>query len=396
MIEIRPLQESDLPGIVSLVERAGFPARSAEGWHWALFQNPEQGDLPAGFCAVRNGELVSMIGLQARTFQVKGAPMSAICGHTFISSPEGRGAGFRIARRALALPGLKAIYSLNNNAAAGAFHKRIGLGAWLGDSARERLEWPVRPMTMAAGLVLSRLARKEAVYDWLSRREWLGAPRSSLAGHKLDRRDVRSLDPADIGDSALIDQFGRAVTETEGAAPLRTAAAYRFQMSDPDAPGRSALLASISDGRIDGLCQLVLSKPNTFEPVELVIADLALRPGAERADVFASLVDAAHELARKTGAARFRLPFSSRFSEQDLAKARRPLRRKSRYDSAHAMFRDEGEALARDWHPTGFESDFHFALRTVPSARAEIRPAPQQDFERTAREGKAPEACRGN
>lgn len=370
MTKIRTLEEADLPGVVSLVQRAGFPHRSAEGWRWALFGNPEQGDLPAGLCAVRGGELVSMIGLQARTFLVDGKQVQAVSGHTFISAPEGRGAGFRLARRALALPGLTAIYSLNNNALAGMFHKRIGLGAWLGPDGRERFEWPVRPLTMTIGLVLSRLARHEPFYDRLSRRERFAQPNRRLEDHDACDDRVRMLDPSDSGDAALIDSFGHAAAKAERASPLRTADIYRFQMADPDAPGRTALLAAFSGDRIDGLCQLILSKPNAFEPLELVATDLVLHPEADRAASLSALVRSARTLARRSGAARLRLPFTARFSKDDFADAPRPIRRQSRYDSAHGFFASGGHALQEHWVPTGYESDFFFALRIPPSAHA--------------------------
>ena len=367
MIEIRTLQESDIPGIVRLVERAGFPARSTEGWRWAIFSNPEQGDIPPGLCAVKNGELISMIGLQARTFMIDGKPVKGASGHTFISSPEGRGAGFRVARRALAVPGIAMTYTLNNNALAGRFHKKIGLGAWLGQAGRERLEWPLRPLKMAAGLVPSRVARNEKAYDWLSAREWFKARRFDLAMYSGPSGDVRNLHPNAAEDAVMIDEFGLAVANAEAAAPLRNAETYTYQMTDPDAPGRTALLGSISNGVIQGLAQIVLTKPNAFEPVETVFSDLVLHPAADRPVVLANLISAARSVSRKAGAARLRLPLSCRFSQDDLANAPRALHRVCSYDTAHAHFTENANELERRWRPTGYESDFFFALRIPPA-----------------------------
>lgn len=392
MISIRTVRPADVGAIAKLVKDAGFPVRSAEGWHWALFENPGQDDIPAGLVAERRGHLVALIGLQARHFHVNGRALTAICGHTFISGPDGRGAGFALARRALQSHGGAAIYTLNNNAVAGDFHKRIGLSAWLGKRGRERIEWPVHSVTMAAGHVMTRLARDEFVYDWLSKREMFGGAPISLEHALPGRGKVLALNPGRKGDGGLIEDFNRAVRMGSRAVPDRSASIYAYQMSDPDAPGRIALLGIEGSDGLDGLVQLAITKPNTFEPAELEIIDLAVRPGIDPALILPSLINAARQVARKARLSRVKLPFSARF--EDVCYSGTGLRfvRQSNYDPAHAVFEPEAAALQQDWAPSGFAGDLFFALRVPPaSTRTKIRPAAQEKFHRTAWERQAPE-----
>ena len=384
MISIRALRPDDIRAVMKLVAEAGFPSRSAEGWHWAFFENPDQAGFPEGLVAERDGRIISMIGLQTRTFSMSGRTVPVTCGHTFISSHDGRGAGFALAKRALAGEGAAATYSLNNNAAAGTFHKRIGLSAWLGRDGRKRLEWPVHTVTVAAGAALSRLARNEETYEWLSRREWFtGAPASLSRFLPMDGA-IRALDPADREDAALIDDFSATVCACHRAAPVRSAHTYAYQLADPDAPGRVALLGIMGRSGLDGLIQLAITKPNTFEPAELGIIDLEVLPGADQARIVPQLVRAALSITRHARLSRLRLPFSERFEPICFEGTGLRLTREQSYDMAHALFQDPDGPLASDWAPTGFEGDMFFALRLAPHpVRAQIS-VPQEKYPQAA------------
>ncbi|WP_300376088.1 hypothetical protein [Henriciella sp.] len=370
MTAIRQIVPEDIPAIARLVEDAGFPVRSEAGWRWVLFGNPQQNDVPPGLVAERGGRLVAMIGLQARDFVADGTPIQAVCGHTFISGKEGRGAGFALARRALKLHGSTAIYSLNNNAIAGTFHKKIGLEAWLGAPGRVRMEWPVQPLSMVTGQILTCLARRESIYDWLSERE-LFASVSVLPNDIPGAADgIIRLHPEQDAHARLIDEFGKAVSTASMAAPARTAAVYDWQMSDPDAPGRSILLGLIDNSMIDGLIQLVVTKPNSFEPPELEISDMVVRPGLDPVAIVPRLVRTARKLAHRARLARVRLPFSARFEDICFRQTGVRVKRRYAYDPSHASFSDKSDPLATSWVPTGMEGDMFFALRIAPEQPA--------------------------
>ena len=363
MNSIRPFRPDDVPAIAQLIAQAGFPQRSHEGLHWAFFGNPQQGDIPAGLLSERGGKPVAMIGLQARDFMANRQRVKAVGGHTFISSPEGRGAGFVLARKALKLPGIPAIYSLNNNAIAGRFHKKIGLTAWLGEAGRKRMEWPVKPITMATGIALSRLARKEKLYDRLSRREIFKARFDRLDQHSLSQPLTQFLFPHTPHHGALIDEFGQQFANGAEFAPVRTADIYAYQMADPDAPGRIALIGLSEGQSLHALMQIAITKPNTFEPAELEIIDLETAPGRDPAPLVQTLIREAKSLARQAGLSRVRLPLAARFPENAFNDTGLKLARSYSYDPAHAWFPNEDSPMAKNWTPTGFEGDFFFALR---------------------------------
>ncbi len=366
MISLRKLTPNDVPGIVQLVRSAGFPARSEAGWRWALFGNPEQGDVPPGWAAERDGRLVAMIGLQGRDFRIDGCAIKAASGHTFISGPEGRGAGLSLARRALRTDGVAAAYSLNNNALAGRFHKKIGLEAWLGHSGRTRTEWPVHSATMLAGLAMSRIARGENGYALLSRTEWFRSGAHSLPHRRPHAPQLVRLDPSRAEHAMMIDDFGRATCRAHRASPVRSAKTYAYQMADPDAPGRVALIGQVSDGVLEGLMQLAVTKPNAFEPSEVEVIDLETRPGLDAARIVPALIREAKTLARHARLSRVRLPFSDRFEAVCLDGTGARFTRAHGHDPAHAAFRSGMESFRANWTPTGFEGDFFFALRMAP------------------------------
>lgn len=373
MTEYRDLRPEDIPQITALVKAAGFPRRSEAGWHWAFFENPEQADLPAGYGAFRDGQLVSMIGLQARRFHFGRSSVLAASGHTFISSKSGKGAGFRLAKMALSDDRYAAIYTLNNNALASRLHKRLGLQPWLGAPARKMMEWPVHSVTFAAGRALSRIARNPNAYRRLTSREWFqSGPRALDRAVTLPPSVVR-LDPSRGRDTELINRFDRALHTSHYVAPVRAAEVYAYQMNDPDAPGRAALFGFIENDSLAGLMQAVVAKPNAFEPAELQIIDLKHLPDRDGARIIPPLILTARSMAHRHRLSRIRLPLSDRFEPVCFQGTGLRYERALSYDAAHAKFARSMEQLQARWVPTGFEGDFFFALRTLPERRKQYR-----------------------
>ncbi|MGB3624196.1 MAG: GNAT family N-acetyltransferase [Henriciella sp.] len=379
MTDHRELRPGDIPEIVAHVREAGFPQRSEAGWRWALFDNPEQDGLPAGHGAFKDGRLVSMLGLQTRRFHFGGSTIVAASGHTFISSEPSRGAGLILARKVLADERYAAIYTLNNNARSSRFYERLGLSPWLGPHARKWMEWPVHSVTRAAGLALSRLARHDGLYKQLSGREWFQSGPRALGRMPGMSGPVVRLTPSRAEDAKLIDAFDRAVHSAHSIAPVRTADVYAYQMNDPDAPGRTALFGLMREDRLEGLMQVVMSKPNAFEPTELQIIDLKHLPGCDGALIIPPLVQAARQLARRHRLSRVRLPLSDRFEPVCFEGTGLRYERAAKHDAAHAIFAKGVEQLERRWVPTGFEGDFFFALRILPERRRHRVRSPSQE-----------------
>ncbi|MEQ9316192.1 MAG: hypothetical protein RLN72_10080, partial [Henriciella sp.] len=334
-----------------------------------VLRKPGQADLPAGFGAFRDGQLVSMIGLQARRFHFGRSTVLAASGHSFISGKAGRGAGFRLAKMALSDERYAAVYTLNNNALASRFYKRMGLQPWLGPRARKTMEWPVHSVTFAAGRALSLFARTENGYSSLAAREWFrSGPRALDRGIRNEPEIVR-LDPTRPDHADLIERFDRALHASHYIAPLRSADVYAYQMKDPDAPNRSALFGFIEDDRLVGLMQAVMTKPNSFEPAELQIIDLAHLPDRDGARIIPPLIRTARRLAYQHRLSRIRLHLSDRFEPVCFHGTGFRYERTLGYDAAHASFAKGMEQLQARWVPTGFEGDFFFALRTIPERR---------------------------
>ena len=369
MTTYRELVPSDVQGVVDLANACGFPPRSREGWHWALFENPEQGDLPCGYVAERDGTIIAMIGTQARSFHYGNQRILAASGHTFISSKAGRGSGFTLARKTLANDRFAAIYSLNNNEVAGRFYKRMGLTSWLGPNGRKRLEWPVRPVTMAIGMALSRLARRQCVYVRLSGNEKHAGSARSLTRLQNLPSGIVWLNPSGARDADMIRAFDKGLARAHPIAPVRSPEVYAYQQRDPDAPGRSALLALVAEDAIESLMQVIITKPNAFEPAELHIIDLEILPGCDGARVIPPLIRTARSLARQHRLSRVKLPYSDRFEEVCFDGTGVRIRRQLSYDCAHGRFAKGVEELEKRWVPTGHEGDFFFALRVTPDRR---------------------------
>lgn len=368
MISIRWLTQTDIPAITELVKRAGLPERSEAGWRWALFSNPQQGALPPGLVAERNGKLVSMIGLQARDFTVECRRTKAINGHTFISSPEGRGAGFSLARKALKIEGYEAVYSLNNNAGSSRFNESLGLSAWLGQRGRHQVIWPVQPAKSAIGAAMSRFARSEAGHALLARHEWFQHDIPPLEQFVPDGAGLFLLDLRLTQHRQLVDAFGESVSLFKAAAPVRNADIYAHQAADPDAPGHTVLIGRKGTNGLEALAQVTLTKPSAFEPAELMITDLEVSPGTDAAQAIPDMINGIRQMARQARLSRVRLPFAGRFEPVCFAGTGAHVGRDLAYDPAYARFKRGATTLAGHWTPTGFEGDLSFALRTIPVA----------------------------
>ncbi|MEM5516607.1 hypothetical protein WNY37_06575 [Henriciella sp. AS95] len=373
MAKCRELVAGDIPAIVKLARESGFPARSEAGWHWALFENPEQADLPVGYVAEQDDEIVAMLGTQARGFHFGARRIFAASGHTFISSKNGKGAGFALAKRALNNTDFAAIYTLNNNEIAGRFHKKVGLKAWLGNRGRTRLEWPVKPVSMALGTALSRLARDEKMYARLSESEKYSGSARAISRLKHMPDHVVYLDPHIQADASRISAFDERLSRARPAAPVRSPEVFSYQHRDPDAPGRSALLGLLDGDHIECLMQVVITKPNAYEPAELYISDLEVLPGRDGVRVIPPLIRAAKYIARQHGLARLRLPFADRFEALCFNQTGVRFYRQHKYDCAHGRFTKGVEQLEKHWVPTGFEGDYFFALRVTPERRKASR-----------------------
>ena len=346
---------------MELVSICGFPERSEAGWRWILFENPEQGDEPAGYVFEKNGRIDSIICSYRRMYRNRQAERSQVMAHTFVSGLESPGSGFRLVKHFLAKHGADVANTLNNNALSAPIYPRVGAIAWRGDDGRNFIERPLK----WSSLVRSR------VYNGLS-----GGPlRALVTGWEHLERGVRGLptdgqfaaftvlDPNAPSCAAQLDAFNDAMRSGDQFQADRSAKIWSYRLRDPDYKNGMCVLGALDGDRLIALLSVSLAKDDEFSASALEIEDMvSLDHGmVSQKDMLA----AACAIGSKSGAARVRhrMPSAELLSELPEGWM---LRSRS-YDNAHIKSRVED--VPELWQAGPFDSDFFFALRRPEKLR---------------------------
>ncbi|AZU03732.1 hypothetical protein X907_1194 [Glycocaulis alkaliphilus] len=346
---IREVRQDDLPAIVRLVNSCGFPARSAEGWRWVLFGNPQQGEIPPGWVFERAGGVSGFLGNFINTYRRGGSSIRIATGHTVITDQvRGRQSGLKLIRHGIAQPGVDAFLTLNNNALSAPLLPRVGALPWLGPSGREWVEWILRPSRAVRALLPP--AGPAERFDC----------HPGFAFNVEGRRGgivFVSLD--DVGDDELA-----AITADDVLARQIDSVSLRYRLSDPDRRGGMSYVIARSGGRALALAALLLTKPSPERLDHAEIVDWA-GSGSE-AGIRAQRALLCHlvEIARRAGASKLRLHFPSSVSAAVLRAAGPYLRRSHGHDPCHGHIRNG--ALA-GWQPGPGDADYFFAYRIPPA-----------------------------
>ncbi|MGY6662209.1 MAG: hypothetical protein ACXIVO_07790 [Glycocaulis sp.] len=346
---IRAVTQEDLPDIVRLVNSCGFPARSAEGWRWVLFGNPQQGDIPSGWVYEKAGSVTGFLGNFVNRYRCGSARYAIATGHTVITDPvRGRQSGLKLIRHGMAQPDVDAFVTLNNNALSAPLLPRVGALPWLGPSGREWAEWILRPSRAVRALLPS--AGQAERFDC---HPGFAFPVEGRRGGIM----FVSLD--DVGDDELA-----AITADDVLVRQIDSVSLRYRLSDPDRRGGMSYVIARSGGRVLALAGLLLTKPSPERLDHAEIVDWA--GSACQAGVRAQQALLRHlvEIARRAGASKLRLHFPSSVSAGVLRAAGPYLRRAHRHDPCHGHMRN---GTLAGWQPGPGDADYFFAYRIPPA-----------------------------
>lgn len=347
---IRPVTPADLPGIVRLVELCGFPDRSASGWHWALFDNPAQGDFPAGWVCEHDGRLAGFLGNFVNRYRFAGSDVVIATGHTVVTDPAlSRSlAGLKLIRHGISQPGVDAFVTLNNNALSAPLLKRVGAVAWLGQAGREWAEWILDPISVLRALVPARGENER--FD-------AGA---SLRLEAQGRSDGFDFVPYDTPSQSELDGL-----DSAGALSRRiTPQTLWHRLGDPDRAGGMVSVAAKRDGEVMAFATLAVTKPSETRPCHGEIVDLEGRDCTHGALAQGALLRHLVQMARRAGLGRLRLHFPSHLPEGVLKAAGFHLRRAHGHDPCHIHTRNR---WLLNWRPRPGDADYFLAYRIPPS-----------------------------
>lgn len=362
--ETRDFQRSDIPALMTLIRRNGFPSRSIEGWSWSLFDYPEQGDVAPGLISLKDGEICAFVGIQIRLYSGRSGTKRVAMGHTLMTNDAGRGRGLILARRVIKFPDVQASQTNSSNPKSAPLLTRMGVRPAHGADGRQYVDWIVRPRLHFMGRVMNYLARSDAMYRAFTRFELFG--RKPKSPNKAVRDpNVKRIDFKDDSDRAAFDQFSQSLSAAypDAFLPVRSAQVYAWRMADPDFPGRSEMLAYMKAGQIVAVMTTTLTKPNAHEPWVSYVTDFAYLPDEEDGDVLASLINEARRQTRLRGASLMRFKPSLHLPMGLLEKCGRHALKAEPHDYCFVNFAEGETDMQANFVSSPYEADLIFALR---------------------------------
>lgn len=368
---IRPLDETDYPGVQALHHAVGWPARSLAGWRW-LHSNPARLgiDAPAGWVVdTDEGALAGHLGNLVQRFHHRGRALYGATGFSIIVLPGARGQGQRLIRAFNSQPGLFARWTFNANTVSQPLYARHGMMPWPEQTHALKLGWPVAPLPLILGKALKTLhgiapgpvsrLKEQLMNDRLGRAVRLTLPQG-----------VSLLE--DVSDNSSYAAFWSALCAEDRLLSDRSPATLRWRLADPDQTQAPLLLAVQRDGAMVGYAMAQMAKGNILEPPVLEIVDLEAL--ADHSDAVPLLVKALKAAAKQLGAAKLRLPVVSPLQLERLGALAGSARREGGWGHCHVIFEDE---TTRDaWSPTPWDGDQGFCLRPVPLTQDARQPRP--------------------
>lgn len=361
-MQIRPVLETDYPGVQALHRSVGWPQRSMAGWRW-LHANPARLDIdaPAGWVAEgADGALGAHVGNLVQRFRLGEQTLHGATGFSIIVSPAARGASRDLIDNFIQQPNIFAAWTFNANPRSQPLYARHGMQAWPEETNALKLAWPVAPLVLAAGRLLRAVhAAVPAIAPHLG--EW-------LMNDRLGRAPRLKLPPGvtiltDLGDQSAYADFWRALNAEGGLLSDRSPAALRWRLSDPDLTLPPLILAFRRGRDITGYAQAMMAKGNIIEPPVLEIIDLQAL--ADDAEAIPALMTALIAAARPMGAAKVRLQTITRQGLARLGPHAASARHEGGWGHCHARFSADAPDPAL-WSPTPWDGDYAVCLRPLP------------------------------
>lgn len=357
---IREVEPGDLPALTRIVRECGFPERSEAGWHWVLFENPDQADIPPGWVCVRDGAVVGFLGNFAMRYRIGERVLRAAVAHTMVTDLGGAGrqAGLALVRHGTRQTGIDVYSTLNNNGLSARILPRIGVVPWLGEAGRTWLEWPTAPGRILATRLHKALIRRPSGDERFARDFRTGFDRTVKLATGVTLTPL-----ADVSDADL-DALMTRLADEGGAVRVFDRVRLDYRRADPDRTGGLDYMVASRDGAPVLLAATLLTKPAADGLEHLEIADWVGLDDA--AGQQAQAVVLRHILcsARRAGLAKVRLHFPDAVPDAVTGRAGWALRRRLDYDPCHVQFRDP--AMRTAWTPRPGDADYFFAYRTPP------------------------------
>lgn len=361
-MQIRPITESDYPGVQALHRTVGWPQRSLAGWR-RLHDNPIRRviDAPAGWVADGpDGEIAAHAGNLIQRFHMGDRTFYGATGFSIIVSPAARGVSRKIIQTFTQQKGIFAAYTLNANGRSQPLYARQGLRPWPETTHATKLSWPVAPLSLAMGRALKGLHR--LLPDQVSRLpEQLMNDRLGCIPSFEPPKKVSVL--TDFRDESRWTDFWRALNTSDRMLSDRSAEALRWRLADPDLTQPPLVLGYTHGDVIFGYAMAMMAKGNIIEPPVLEIIDLEALDG--HADAIPTLMQGLMKAARAMGAAKVRLQTVAPRTLERLGNFARTSRREGGWGHCHVHFADDAPDPAL-WSPTPYDGDYAICLRPVP------------------------------
>lgn len=367
---LRPAAEADAAPVAVLLKEAGFKVRSAAGWRWLFVDNPahrRQQPAPAQGWVLEDasGALHGYLGNILLDYVDDGVPLSAATCTSYYVRPDARAESVRLMRAFFQQKGVSLFLSTTANPASDPIYRMFKAEVPVDESFSEGLVWIAADRAAIRGLLdrrgMDRLsaAALSALAAPLVRsvRRLTGFAR--VPAHR-EAAEVEVLSPAQI--DGRFDALWEQLSRQPGLQVVRSAAALRWYLSDPDAP-EATVLALSDDAGLRGYAAVARHQPPGAAAPELRLLDLVVRPGEEAA--IPPLLRRAAQLGRAAGAGfLYAAPCGAALSAQLLAlwphrhahaHAAHFLRAKKRAETA----RYTGPGV---WRATGLDGDTPFCI----------------------------------